>query len=344
MRYLTRKEWLRRDLDMWREANDRFSDVLARLRSERVSRPEDVLQPEDTSTPTLDLSVWSNRSGSDWERNVDKWADTLVELGFAEVALMTESQRPSTYSLSKYRDAKQLIDVSRKLVDKGVRVVLVSWTDPVRKELDDIVDGDGHLPGILDLARDCGASGVEWDCEGGNWSGDYVKGFKDLDEASYYLRDRIYAKRDELGMTIRISADTHHGRTVASYKIITLFDEFATQTYSKYDPDEPDRWWGAKYGPGNFQRTHIAKARALQDEHGRPEIIAGLASWNQSYPEHAGDGRERGGAESMLEAMKATIETGIYRIRFWKWKSFREPGYQQEAIKLIRSMDLKEDR
>ena len=327
-------------LALWKESTTRLRE----LREARLQVKEDARAAE----ARFIMEVWSNRSGSQWKRDGERYCQRIKECGITGVRLMTESQSSGGYSLSKFgEDPASLLRTCLLIKEQGLTVGLTTWPEPTKREIDRLIDGDERLPGLPQLCVDTDARLLEFDAEGGNWDHEYVRGFKDLDEASTYLHSRLHAKRAELGGDFRIGVSTHHGRTTKSYTILSgsrevagvptpWVDECAIQVYSKYAADEPDRWWGAKYGPGSFQEAGLKKIRGLQINE-LPEAGLGVPSWNQEYPVHAGGGRARPGEESMVKAMCAAYAQGCRNLCLWELSFVMENAYVLEAMKAFAS-------
>jgi hypothetical protein len=296
---------------------------------------EDPDQPVGTA---LRFSAWSNRTGNQWLDSMDEWCEHANAIGISEIALMLDEQTDGGWTLSKYGgDPERVIAVCDGLRSHGIVPVLVTWPVPVRAQIDKL------LCEMVDLAFAADARAIELDVEGGNWSSSHVEDFDSLDDAARYLGSQLYTRAEHFG--IPIATDTHLGRMTPSNLVLSVptganltgCGELYVQAYSKYAEDEPERWWGAKYGPGNMQREGFYKMLDVQsalEPYDAPEnLFMGIAGYSQVYPEHAGDGRARSGEESILEAVSACVDMAVYDIRFWSWKYCVQNEYVGNAMK-----------
>lgn len=283
----------------------------------------------------LDWSVWTNRTGKQLMQNFDSYAELLAQSGVSTIALMTDSQldsstRASTYSLSKYDNNPDLLfDTCYKIQSAGFETIPVSWVDTSKREIDSFFDGTRKLPGFGSLIVDSNSKRGEIDWEGAN---------DPSDSNVRYFSEKLVSDKRKYGY--KLDVDTHAAR-VSKREPLHLFgaaDGLVVQMYSTYDPDEPERFWGAPHGPGNRQVYGDRRVRdyvAAFPQYKFESVTVGIACYSQEYPADAGGAS---GVDSIIEAAATAIMLGYTRLRFWKLKDFVQNAYASVAVQTINSI------
>lgn len=257
----------------------------------------------------LDVGVWWDHGEGQTLRQLGAFLRLMRQVRMGHVAIVVNDQSDTEFDYTDWTP-DGLRRFGRALRRAGINPVLTIWGRPTVQWVNDAVNGRPGAPPLAQMAVDMGAVAIEFDNEGGNWGDAHVRGFSSLAEAGRVLvtalRRQLQGTGIELQMTDSGSIDEDTAR---------LMDAFATQAYSRYKGGDPDRAFGAIWGPGNHQRRKYNQIKALRG----PRVIMGLPAWDQEYP-------SRNPHEAMMVALTTTVFLGVREVRYWsaKWL-FGEP-------------------
>lgn len=236
--------------------------------------------------------------------------DLALYAGIREVCI--DVGRQGETRVDSLWSPKELAAFVRKAHSRHVLVSVMYWPMPTPESIENVKRATPQWV-------EAGAWATEADCEGGNWSDKYIKGFRSLDEAGDALLDA--ARHPDL----MLGANFHTGRL--SLSVSSKVDYVAIQAYSRYKESDTIRHWGAPYGPGNAQK----RAWNLAQKADPKFTIMGLAAYSQAFPGHRAH-------EAMSVAADSAKQAGARWLRYWSAKHVVGPDRNSYPLPFIASL------
>jgi hypothetical protein len=148
---------------------------------------------------------------------------------------------------------KDLEEIAKVYREHGIKLVCTTWPRPSKSMIDAMCADMGW---ILEAT---GSNVFEVDTEG-NWTSQFLQGFKSMEEASQYLASKM---RELVGADgeIELTTYTYHTENSSKAKLAPLMDRLLPQAYSVRHRGNQVIEWNDQLGPGKHQALAISRAR-----------------------------------------------------------------------------------